>query len=118
MHEKNEYLDSLLVMNILESLCTQLAYTNVHIDEKNKVAILLKVLPKNYDYIVIDGSQGEGTHCIIERCHEFILRIDHGAIDSNKEAGFCNSVYFFAHITSILCMSSYIYLQCHIFVKR
>ncbi|KAI5061584.1 hypothetical protein GOP47_0024089, partial [Adiantum capillus-veneris] len=47
---ENETLSSLV--NRLKSLCTQLSYIECHIDDDDKVAVLLKALPSTYDNIV------------------------------------------------------------------
>lgn len=49
MHE-NETLSS--VVNRLKSICTQLSYIQCNIDEDDKIAILLKSLPIQYEHIV------------------------------------------------------------------
>lgn len=49
MHE-NETLSS--VVNRLKSICTQLTYIGCNIDEDDKIAILLKAMPMQYENIV------------------------------------------------------------------
>ena len=50
MHEK-ETLSSLI--NRLMSVCSQLSYIKCHVDEEDKIALVLKALPTKYNQIVI-----------------------------------------------------------------